>query len=337
MSWNICRSLAGMALSWAALSAAAKDVAEYRGLCDASAAVALGPQHFVVADDERDVLTVYRRGKAKAVDEVDLAEALGARHPRGKPKEADIEGAAMIGARIYWITSHGRDSGGDVEPSRWRLFATEAVSRAGLPSLRPLATPAYDGLLRALVAEPRLVVFGLATASQKAPEDPQGLNIEGLAATPSGGLLIGFRNPRPAGKALIVPLQNPREVVDAAAAPLFGEALLLDLGGRGIRSIERIGTRYVIVAGAFDDGDDFALFTWSGRASDAPVLIRDAPLGKLRPEALFAWPDSDRIQLLSDDGGRRVDGQPCKDKAVPVKKKSFRSIEFTLPRERAGQ
>jgi hypothetical protein len=195
------------------------------------------------------------------------------------------------------------------------------------------ARPAYTGLLSALLAQPRFEALGLAAAAQVAPEEPGGLNIEGLAATPSGGLLIGFRNPRPGGRALIVPLDNPRAMVDAAAAPLFGDALLLDLGGRGIRSIERIGTRYVIVAGAFDDGADFALFTWSGQAGDAPRRVTEAPLGALRPEALFAWPGSERIQVLSDDGGVPVDGHPCKHKAVPAKKKSFRSVEFTLPGE----
>jgi hypothetical protein len=34
---------------------------------------------------------------------------------------------------------------------------------------------------------------------------PGGLNIEGLAATPDGQLLIGFRNPLSEGKALLLP------------------------------------------------------------------------------------------------------------------------------------
>jgi len=334
---------AGLAFWLMALSAAAAPSAKfsYHGICDASAAVALGPRHFVVADDERDVLMIYRRGEARPVGSADLTDHLGSRRPGRKPREADIEGAAMLGARIYWIASHGRDSGGDIEPTRYRFFATEAVDVAGTPGVRPLATPAYDGLLRALVAEPRLAQFGLAAASQRAPEDADGLNIEGLAATRSGGLLIGFRNPRPGGQALLVPLDNPREVLDAAARPVLGDGVRLDLGGRGIRSIERIGTRYVIVAGPHDDGSgsagDFALYTWSGRVGDAARPVPDALLGKRRPEALFAWAETGLVQLLSDDGSTRVDGRDCKDKAVPDRKKSFRSVEFMLPGVTAGQ
>jgi hypothetical protein len=33
-------------------------------MCDASAAVALDADHFVVADDENNVLRIYRRGRA---------------------------------------------------------------------------------------------------------------------------------------------------------------------------------------------------------------------------------------------------------------------------------
>jgi len=35
------------------------------GMCDASAAVALGNDRFIVADDEDNVLRVYRRGQAR--------------------------------------------------------------------------------------------------------------------------------------------------------------------------------------------------------------------------------------------------------------------------------
>ncbi|MGH8653853.1 MAG: hypothetical protein ACREYE_17535 [Gammaproteobacteria bacterium] len=56
----------------------------YRGICDASAAVALGPNHFVVAEDEHDVLTIYRRGNATSVATVDITDYLGNRKPSAK-------------------------------------------------------------------------------------------------------------------------------------------------------------------------------------------------------------------------------------------------------------
>ena len=68
------------------------------------------------------------------------------------------------------------------------------------------------------------------------------MNIEGLAATADGKLRIGFRNPRPGGEALVIPLLNPAPVVDSGAAPVFGELARLDLAGRGIRRMEKWAT-----------------------------------------------------------------------------------------------
>jgi hypothetical protein len=48
------------------------DQSRYEGFCDAAAAVALGPSHFVVADDERNTLVTYQRGQAAPVALLDL-------------------------------------------------------------------------------------------------------------------------------------------------------------------------------------------------------------------------------------------------------------------------
>jgi hypothetical protein len=87
-------------------------------------------------------------------------------------------------------------------------------------------------------------------------------------------------------------LKNPAEVIDKAAAPVFGDPVALDLGGRGIRSIEFVESRYVIVAGPFDNGKrsgkGFALYTWSGKGTDLGQtsqesgLWHNAPGGALR-------------------------------------------------------
>ena len=102
------------------------------------------------------------------------------------------------------------------------------VSPVGLP---------YTRLLDDLVQAPDLAKYDLEGASKKAPEDKDGLNIEALAATPQGTLMIGFRNPIPDGKALIVPLDNPQQVVAGERAKL-GPPIELSLKGLGIRSIE---------------------------------------------------------------------------------------------------
>ncbi|MFO1312831.1 MAG: DUF3616 domain-containing protein [Burkholderiales bacterium] len=164
-------------------------VQTYRGACDASAAVALDEQHFIVGNDENDILSIYRRSTSTAIDRLDLRQFLGTR-----PKEeADIEGAAMIDSRIYWITSHGRNSRGELQPSRHRLFATRVVP--GSPSrVEPVGVP-YANLLRDLSSAPELAPWKLASAAELPAEASGGLNIEGLAATTDGRLLVGFRNP----------------------------------------------------------------------------------------------------------------------------------------------
>src|SRR5438094_602992 len=80
------------------------------------------------------------------------------------------------------------------------------------------------------------------------------LSIEGLASTPDGALLIGFRNPiTDDGKALVARLKNPDQVVAGQPAE-FGKPITLDLGGLGIRSMERRGDEYLIVAGRHGEG-----------------------------------------------------------------------------------
>ena len=100
----------------------AGEVLVFRGASDASAAVTIGEDMFIVADDENNILRVYNINKpGLPVFSFDLTEFLGINpeHP-----EADIEGATMIGRRIYWITSHGRNKDGKMRPNRYRYFAT---------------------------------------------------------------------------------------------------------------------------------------------------------------------------------------------------------------------
>lgn len=309
----------------AASSGFAGGTFSYRGLCDASAAVALGAEHFVVADDERNTLVVYRRGQADGVDSLDVSSFLGT-----KPgKESDIEGAASIGQRTYWVSSHGRNSEGKRQDRRLRFFATEVVvGRAAQSAKQPpfkLATvgKAYAGLLDDLLAAPSLAGFKLADAAAKAPEAEGGLNIEGLAATPDGRLLIGFRNPVPQQRALLVPLENPGEVIDHGARARWGQAIQLDLGGRGVRSMDWVGSAYVIVAGPPADTGTFALYRWSGDVGQAPVLVKGVDLKGLHPEAVFAVPGTQGVQVLSDDGQRKHRGLACK--VLPRGWQGFRS------------
>ncbi len=83
-------------------------IVSYRGTCDASAAVRLGSSSmFVSASDEDFILRVYDR-EAPGLPSV-TADLEAFLKPSDPGKEPDIEGAAAVGNRIYWVTSHGRD------------------------------------------------------------------------------------------------------------------------------------------------------------------------------------------------------------------------------------
>lgn len=279
----------------------------YRGMRDASAAAALGADRFVVANDERNQLKIYCRGEATALGEVDLSVFLGTK----VDKESDLEGAATIGDRIYWISSHGRNKKGEFQERRHRFFATELRHGQLVPS-----GAFYARLLDDMIAAPQLRPYRLDLAAGKMPEEPGAFNIEGLAATAQGGLLIGLRNP----SALLIPLLNPAEVIQGNAAR-FGQAIALDLGGLGIRSIELVDDQYLIIAGPRADQGQFALYQWSGDAGQSPVRLSQQVFAGIKPEALFAIPGTRTVQILSDDGG---------PKKIKPDEQGFQSVCMTL-------
>jgi hypothetical protein len=307
----------------------ANEPIKHIGMCDASAAIPVNADSFVVANDEDNILRVYKRDEsAKEIQQYDMTEFLQV--DTAKSPEADIEGATLIGHRIYWISSHGANKEGKFRPNRRRLFATD-MDNNGV--LKPVGKP-FNTLIEALKAAPELKGYHLGKAADKAAEAQDGLNIEGLTRTPEGDLLIGFRNPIPNGKALIVPIKNPKKVVEQGKTPKFDKVVELDLGGLGIRSIEYVESKrsYFIVAGSFDNAGVFKLYQWSGNVKDQPKPIDSVNFGSMRPEALIVYAtEPNRLQFLSDDGDEPINGKPCKELSSTPQAQYFRSIWIELP------
>ena len=315
------------AASAAALTAATSRF--HTGASDASTALALDADYMLVADDEDQTVRVFDRNESGLpVAQFDFTGNLAL----DGSSEIDVEGSTRVGNRIYWQGSHGNNSSGNDRPNRERIFSTDLSGTGAATTLT------FVGFYRFL--EDDLIAwdnnnghglgagfFGLA-ASAAAGVIPEtvggsGFNIEGLSMAPGSTTVayVAFRAPivptTARTKALIVPVTNFTAIVDGSAgagSASFGAPLQLSLGGRGIRSLECNAGGCLISAGAADGSSNFALFTWSGNANDAPEL-RAADLAALQTQGSFesivelpsgnflgANGDALTVQLLSDNG-----------------------------------
>jgi hypothetical protein len=144
---------------------------------------------------------------------------------------------------------------------------------------------------------------------------------------PDGALLIGFRSPLVNGKAIVVSLTNPQDVLAYGVPAKFGEVIRLTLGDNGIRSMDRVGDRYLIVAGSFKDNAGHSLYWWSGIRKDKPVPVLKrigSRAEDFRPEALFPIENTSQLQLLGDEGDVAARKKSCKD--APPEARTFRGI-----------
>lgn len=304
-----------------------KELRHYE-ICDSSGAIAIGEHHFVVANDEDNLLRIYQADQSGKPVEIDINDYFD-NNPAGD--ETDLEAVAQLDGIIYWITSHGRSKKGKFKPERHQFFANRLSSLDGI-KLEQVGHSYTQLVLGDMLNDDRLKRYRLDAAEKLPPKQQGGLNIEGLTSTPSQELLIGFRNPIIQGKALLLPLKNPRQLVEQQGAKAdFGDPIELDLDGLGIRSIEywEPEQRYLIVAGAYDGSDQFALYQWSGLDQSPQRLDGIGLPADFRPEGVLFYPGRDRqFQLLSDDGSLERDGGvPCKKVADKTSsQKYFRSL-----------
>jgi hypothetical protein len=298
--------LVGLAACWLPLPLFAQTT--YHGVCDASTAVAVDENHILVGEDENEVLMLYQTG-------VQNSQPVGAGFNLTKllrdqsGYECDIEASARIGNRIYWITSHGPDKSGRKQPNRHRLFATDVMSSGKEIKLKWVGR--YDNLERDIIKALHIKKKGQ-------------LNIEALARTPDDkGLLIGFRGPVDDGKAIVVTLVNPLGMLMKRESIQPGKIYKLDLGGLGLRSMAyspRLG-KYFMIAGPQGEGGPFYLYEWKVNLSEPPKKIKKLTWKKgSSPEGLIIYENKQKIQVLQDEGTKRVSGALCKDWKMGSKK-----------------
>ncbi|HEX7841156.1 MAG TPA: DUF3616 domain-containing protein [Kofleriaceae bacterium] len=298
----------------------------YQQTCDGSGAIAVDSTHFVDFSDEDQAVRIYTRAAGAApVQQLDISTALG----MTSSDEADLEDAARVGNRVYAITSHGRDKDGVLTPTRYRFLAIDLSG--AVPSLHMTVAGSSGFLLDDLLdaanwdhPDPAIIAALQAASQLSRASDPnlspevQGINIEGLASYPSptnpDRLIIGFRNPQASGRAILVTLLNPAQVI-AGGFARFGEAIQLDLGGLGVRAMAWSDAHQalLLIGGPVADVGAVRLFKWSGDPASTPTIVQDlVGPAATAPEAVVPYPGTKDVQILFDFGGLLINGTECK-------------------------
>jgi len=289
---------------------------------------------FVVANDQDNTLRAYRAGSRDPLEmpSGNLNKFLNLNPAHDDDDKADFEGATWLNGKAYWIGSHSRSGKGRIREQRWQFFGTSSSTAPAGLTLTPTSAKPYKELLPAIAAlDSRLaekIKLDVIKDEGLAP-DNEGFNIEGLTVRADGkSILIGLRSPLLDGKAVLIPLENPEVVVESSEKPVLGRLIELELGGRGVRSIEysAAAKAFFIVAGpAGGQSGSFDLYRWPAEENIAPTPVPGfaaalGNLGNFQPEAMFVDSTGKKLQIFSDDGDR------C-NKADPA----FRSVAVTLP------
>ncbi|QMU76143.1 hypothetical protein GXW83_10745 [Streptacidiphilus sp. PB12-B1b] len=295
----------------------------YSGAGNGSTIIDVGGGYMLVGDDESNVLRLYQEGvSGPPVKTFDFTGLL----PYGST-EIDIEAAARVGNRIYWTGSMSNSSSGKLEPARSTLFATDITGSGASTTLSYVGS--YTGLRSDLIAWDQdnghglganALGFAASAASGVGGHTAESFNVEGLEFAPGSTTTayLAFRGPLEStstrNQALLVPVTNLDQLVTGGNPgtlhAAFGAPIEDNLGGLGFREIRKnADDQYLIIAGAADETDSFALYSWDGRPGDAPVATHTAlPAGAADGswESIGAVPDpltsGSTVSVLQDNG-----------------------------------
>jgi hypothetical protein len=256
-----------------------------------SGAVALGPGHVLIVEDEKehplDLMAVGRR--------VEISdEGLVPPTPLN-----DLEGVTRDGeGRVYAITSHSSNKGGEVKASRERL-ARFRITEGGISDFEVVGN-----LKRAFDRIPELQA-SLRVTDRQEPGSVGKFEIEGLAwSAEEQALLIGCRGPLLDGKAIVLFLTNPDGLFRGDPPNL--RSVRLDLAGQGIRGIEfdPVLGGFVVIGGSTSGPRRFDLWLWDGKGATAKRLTVPTFEALRQPEGISSVEvgEAKKLFVASDDG-----------------------------------
>lgn len=221
-------------------------------------------------------------------------------------KLSDLEGLSIDDSgNIYAITSHSSNKDGERRPDREQLlrFRVSGNKVGNIVS--------YTSLRDTLASSTELK----AAIEEKAGEeiDFDELNIEGLAFyREAQDLMIGLREPMAGDTSVILVITNPVEMLENQAAPEFGEPILLDLQGGGIRALsyDPVMQAFLIVneIEGYDNNRYSQLWSWGGDPDvpPEPVALPDIiNLNNVESIDSITIDGEARLLLMSDEGSKK--------------------------------
>jgi len=274
----------------------------FTGLYEPSAIQQLPDGRFLVVEDEKahpfSLASIGLDGRVQATP---LLPPLAGDDAAWKLD--DLEALALDPEGwVYALTSHSRSGSGEVKKARDKLVRFRVVdgrmAEAGLVrELKPALAAAHPVLAQA--------------ADILEVKEAGGLNIEALEFSPDGRLLVGFRSPLLAERALIACVENPGAMFEAGEPPRIAPALItLDLDGCGLRGLAWVPALagYLLISGPVARQQvPFRLWFWSGRPEEGarPVRVGERQgfehAEGVTPALIDGQP---RIVIVSDDGDR---------------------------------
>ena len=331
-----------------AASATPANTVWHTGISDASEAIALDDNYYIVNDDELNVLNVYSRSNS-GLPYVSYNYTSNLNLPNLAKPEVDLEAATLSrinNGKVYWLGSMSNTKAPfNDAPNRNRLFATNVT---GTGASTVFTFSGYYGDLRA-----QLLTWGDGhgydfTTSAAAGMDSKGVNgfaAEGMVFGPDNTTLyIGLRAPlvptATRTKAVIAPIVNFETWFNNGSPsgnPTFAAPIELDMGGRGVRGMIRMANGVFLIVAGNPAGDPLtsAIYKWTGNAADQPVLVSTSANNVLNMEGVMeVYTSGDlsktELQVISDGGSEILynNGSEAKDFA-DLGLRKFRSDKLT--------
>lgn len=263
-----------------------------------SGATTMPDGKILIVEDESSVNVL----KLVELEEDNNVVEIGNLHMPKKIKKAfkkgiqDIEALTSDENTVFAATSHTLTKTSKQKKEREKLVMFTYEDE----SIKDFHT--YGNLKKDLIASyPELFENTFFTANS--------INIEGLCfEKKSGNLLIGFRAPVIEGQAIVIGIENPREIFLNDEQPRFTKPITLNLNGMGIRDLTYDSKKegyWIIAGGSNDRNGNFQLWFWDkNKAKVFP--IKDQPDIGYGEGITVVNQDSEKpVLLIVKDNGKK--------------------------------